>query len=282
MISMFSGQQYESDSNASLGGSAPSPSVAATVATNYLGSFSGRIVVDDSPKSSWLVANCGISLLIHAIAVAGLCIFPLLATQGLRPYISTRNLILFPLAPPSNLHPARPRSPVPVSSPIFLSAKLVAPVLKSDRFSKVLWESPPLDPIRTASRGVPDGVGSVLGGVLLDKPLPIVLAVPSADRRLVDLGGDIHATRVLRGFQLDYPELAKAARIVGKVIVAALIDETGKVIRVRAISGPPILAAAAMEAVSRERFVPAVLDGEPMSSNLRVEVSFQLPDRRLY
>ena len=81
------------------------------------------------------------------------------------------------------------------------------------------------------------------------------------------LGGELQAIRVLQGVTLKYPALARAAHVVGKVIVAALIDETGKVIRVRAVSGPPILAAAAVDAVSRERFIPLVLDGEPTATS---------------
>ena len=92
------------------------------------------------------------------------------------------------------------------------------------------------------------------------------------------LGGELQAIRVLQGVTLKYPALARAAHVVGKVIVAALIDETGKVIRVRAVSGPPILAAAAVDAVSRERFIPLVLDGEPTATSLRVEVFFRMFD----
>jgi protein TonB len=120
--------------------------------------------------------------------------------------------------------------------------------------------------------------GNVLGGLISEKPVPAVLAVPRTDRRLVNLGGDIQGTRVLRGLTVEYPALARAAHVVGKVVVAALIDETGAVSNVHAISGPAILAAAAVDAVSREKFVPVVLDGEPTASYLRVEVSFTMFD----
>jgi len=44
------------------------------------------------------------------------------------------------------------------------------------------------------------------------------------------------------------------------------------------VSGSPLLAPAAVDAVSREKFIPMLLNGRPIPCELNVEVSFQLSD----
>jgi TonB family protein len=66
------------------------------------------------------------------------------------------------------------------------------------------------------------------------------------------------------------------AHVFGTVVIEAVIDETGKVTDVRAIRGNFLLASAAIDAVSRERFQPMLLNGLPTRCDLTVEVSFQL------
>ena len=55
----------------------------------------------------------------------------------------------------------------------------------------------------------------------------------------------------------------------------------GDVTEVRAVSGSPLLVAAAVRAVSREKFEPAVLDGDPTPIVLKVEIDFDLMNRDL-
>jgi outer membrane biosynthesis protein TonB len=43
----------------------------------------------------------------------------------------------------------------------------------------------------------------------------------------------------------------------------------------RAISGHPLLIPAALKAVSKRRYEPTILDGEPTPIDLRVEINFR-------
>jgi protein TonB len=61
-----------------------------------------------------------------------------------------------------------------------------------------------------------------------------------------------------------YPPIAKAARASGTVVVQITIDEAGKVISARAISGHPLLQAAAVQAAYAARFSPTQLSGQPV------------------
>ena len=62
----------------------------------------------------------------------------------------------------------------------------------------------------------------------------------------------------------DYPEIAKQAKASGAVTVQITIDETGHVIEAHAVSGHPLLQAAAVAAARQSVFTPTKLSGEPV------------------
>ncbi len=61
-----------------------------------------------------------------------------------------------------------------------------------------------------------------------------------------------------------YPAVARAARASGTVIVQVTVDESGKVTEARAVSGHPLLQAAAVAAARSARFSPTLLSGKPV------------------
>ena len=100
------------------------------------------------------------------------------------------------------------------------------------------------------------GGGSVLGGIVASGPAPVVAPVLPDTLRLVHLGGEVTNSRLLDRLTLVYPQIAKAAHVFGKVVIRAIIDESGRVINARAISGPPLLYMAAVDAVSKSDSSP--------------------------
>jgi TonB family protein len=62
----------------------------------------------------------------------------------------------------------------------------------------------------------------------------------------------------------DYPADAKAAGVAGSVAVQVTIDEMGMVIEAKAVSGPPPLHQASVNAALQARFSPTSLMGEPV------------------
>lgn len=61
-----------------------------------------------------------------------------------------------------------------------------------------------------------------------------------------------------------YPPAARAVRASGSVSVQVLIDESGRVISATAVSGHPLLQAAAVAAARQARFSPTMLSGQPV------------------
>lgn len=73
-----------------------------------------------------------------------------------------------------------------------------------------------------------------------------------------------------------YPVEAERAHVEGAVQVRATVDQTGRVSVVQAISGPPMLIAAAVDAVRQWRYVPTILDVRAVESTADVTVVFRL------
>jgi len=61
----------------------------------------------------------------------------------------------------------------------------------------------------------------------------------------------------------EYPEIARAAKASGTVTVDVIVDEAGNVVAAKAVSGHPLLQAAAVKAARQAKFTPTYVSGEP-------------------
>lgn len=73
-----------------------------------------------------------------------------------------------------------------------------------------------------------------------------------------------------------YPVVAKSMRTTGVVKVEVTVDEQGNVADVQSASGPPMLQAAAKDAIRKWRFRPFVRDGQPVRATGFVSFNFAL------
>jgi TonB family protein len=71
-----------------------------------------------------------------------------------------------------------------------------------------------------------------------------------------------------------YPPVARAAKASGTVVVQVVVDEGGNVISAHAISGHPLLQAAAVVAARSAKFPPTKLSGQPVKVNGTIEYTF--------
>jgi len=74
--------------------------------------------------------------------------------------------------------------------------------------------------------------------------------------------------------QPEYPPIAAQAHASGMVVVQVLIDEAGNVSSAHAVSGHPLLQAAAVAAARQARFSPTSLMGEPVKVNGVLQYNF--------
>jgi len=101
---------------------------------------------------------------------------------------------------------------------------------------------------------------------------------PSAPRPLLKpVSGGVLNGKALSLPAPVYPEMARRMRTGGLVEVEVVVDENGKVISARALSGPPSLRDVAVQAANRARFSPTKLSGQPMKITGRINYNFTIP-----
>ena len=88
---------------------------------------------------------------------------------------------------------------------------------------------------------------------------------------------------VLNGMALNlpapiYPELARRMRVSGVVEVEVILDENGKVLSAKAVSGPSGLRDVSVQAAYRARFSPTKLSGQPVKVAGQINYRFTLPN----
>jgi protein TonB len=86
----------------------------------------------------------------------------------------------------------------------------------------------------------------------------------------------VEAARLIFGPKPAYPRLAIMARIQGAVRLEAIIGRDGRVEHLTVVEGHPLLVGAATDAVSRWRYQPTLLNGEPVEVETEIVVSFTL------
>jgi protein TonB len=111
---------------------------------------------------------------------------------------------------------------------------------------------------------------SLIGGTRAIMPTPA--PVPTrAIRTSSMLEGNL-----IRRVEPVYPHLAITARIQGSVMLAAVISKAGTIENLQALSGPPMLIPAAIDAVSKWRYRPYILNSQPIEVETRITVNFVL------
>ena len=74
-----------------------------------------------------------------------------------------------------------------------------------------------------------------------------------------------------------YPDVARRMRTEGVVQVEVVVDENGKVVSARALSGPGMLRDAAVKAASLAHFSPTKLSGLPVKVTGLINYNFTVP-----
>ena len=81
---------------------------------------------------------------------------------------------------------------------------------------------------------------------------------------------------VARSVRPGYPMLARQMKVEGSVILMALIGRDGMIQDLRVVSGPPILANAAQEAVRQWHFKPHYQGSEAVETQAKITVNFTI------
>ncbi len=126
--------------------------------------------------------------------------------------------------------------------------------------------------------GVRNGTGNT-PAVVIDTPPPPPAATPKPEPpKLLKVSQGVLVSKIISLPKPNYPPIAKQLRLQGAVSIQVLIDESGKVVSAKALSGPhQILVNAAESAALQARFSPTLLSNQPVKVSGVITYNFVLP-----
>jgi protein TonB len=223
-------------------------------------------------RSKWFAIA---SFLLQAALLTALILIPLLHPAAL-PRQALTAMLVVPPPPPSRrdlpVHASMAHAPMPT-----LLTALIAPAT-IPRHAATVDDAPPgaIDVGSGDGRSGP-GVMDPLRG-LGTPPTILVRPEPKPRPGPIRMSAGVAAGRLIVPIRPLYPAIAREARIQGTVVVEATISAQGRVEHAHVVSGPPILAAAALSAIEQARYEPYRLNGDPVEVETTINVVFKLSD----
>lgn len=214
-----------------------------------------------------------VSVALQSLLIGVLVLIPLIYTEAL------------PKAMRSTFVVAPPPPPPPPMAAVKVKQMKLAQVIKTNpvtptfipkkiEVEKDQAAAPNVAP-STEDNGIPGGTGDVLGGIGGNGPVMPPPPKPQTPQRIT-LGGQVVAAKLINKVPPQYPEVAKSAHVTGTVVLRAVISKSGDIEQLQLVSGPPLLAKAAMDAVTQWRYRPTVLNGQPVEVDTTISVVFAL------
>jgi protein TonB len=111
--------------------------------------------------------------------------------------------------------------------------------------------------------------------VLPDDPPPAPTPIPATPKVLKI--SELINSKALVLPKPPYPSLAKQIHLQGTVVIQVLIDESGKVLSAKPVSGHPMLIPESQKAAMGARFSPTTMNGVPVKVSGMISYNFQMP-----
>jgi len=224
-------------------------------------------------------ATAVVSFVLQILLIIVLVLLPLIFTEAL----PKQQLMTFLVAPP----PPPPPPPPPAAAPVHVikrmteldNGQLRTPTAIPKKVAMIKEDEPPPSAgVAGVVGGVPGGVpGGAMGGVLGSVIGSTPTAVPKvATPQRVRVSQGVSQGLLIHQVKPVYPPLARQARIQGTVVLQALISKDGTIENLHLVSGHPMLAPSAIEAVKQWRYKPYFLNGEPVEVDTTINVNFTL------
>jgi len=233
------------------------------------------------PKKStkkWLFFP--LSVVFHGILIGLIVVVPLMTAVSMPELkILKVHIIAEPSPPPvppappnkrtgsrdANKPKPKPEEQKPVEVPRFVAPIEVPDVIEEEAIDAF---GPDVGSEFGVEGGIEGGVpGGVLGGLASTGDMNNLKAVHITT---------VQKPKLIRQVAPQYPSTALRARLKGTVIVEAVTDIYGRVIRVRVLTGHPLFRNAAAEAVRKWQYEPYIINGIPKPVVFQVTVNFRL------
>lgn len=242
----------------------------------------------DSPgllKRPWAIS---ISLLGQAAILSAVALVSLLHTNALPAGFSFTRVVApgrSPAPPPASRGAKAPATAARATEAKAFHAPSVIPA----HISMGVIDAPtPADSgvaVNEVWGSVGPGGGGGLAWIDVPHPAPPPVAVkpaaqepkpPAPAPKRIAVSTGVQAARLIRQVNPSYPALARQARVSGTVRLTAIIGRDGAIERLQLISGHPLLASAALEAVRQWSYRPTLLNNEPVEVITQIDVNFTL------
>ena len=227
-----------------------------------------------------------LSVVLQCSLVAVLILVPLWFTDVL----PKQQLVTFLVAPSPPPPPPPPAAPAPAIARVvkptsdIMNGQLRTPDRIPNKVQMIREEEAPpsLNVTGGVVGGVPGGIlggqlGGVIGGIISStSKLAVVPEPKAAIAKRVRVSQGVSQGLLIYRVEPKYPPIAQQAHIQGIVILTAVIDKDGIIQRLQLVSGHPMLATAAIDAVKQWRYKPYLLNGQPVEAETTVTVTFRL------
>ena len=193
-------------------------------------------------------------------------------TQEIRPVEQSR-----PVTAPTVSNSAVKNAPPPAASNASSQPSASTSATEKPSASPVATQTPArVEPSAVAAKP-PEPAEVVKGTVTVSaSPFPSIRVPPEMKSQISKQGASLQMGQLLSRVEPVYPEDAERQRIEGVVKLHMIIDRDGNIQDVDKMTGPPLLVAAAANAVRQWRYKPTSLGGQPVEAGVDVTVTFRL------
>jgi periplasmic protein TonB len=229
--------------------------------------------LDQRFRRSWTTLS---SFGLQALAMGLLLLLPLVKPD--------RIPLLHRLATPVSLGQPMPDAPpmhphtgsAPLASSNLLNNRVMEPTRIPSGVTQIVDDVPPQACCATGPGASTDAVPGLLNGLgNIGGTRPVVPTPPLAVTRPIRIS-HMNPGSLIYQPQPVYPHLAVTAHVEGAVVLAALISKDGSIENLRLLKGHPMLVQSALEAVSKWRYRPYILNSEPVEVETLITVNFSL------
>ena len=227
-----------------------------------------------SPTVRWTTAG---SIVLQSAVALTLVILPLLRPEAI-PFLHEAPQLI---APPA---PRPPMQPVHVRMVEHAAASTPALPVETLPASAPTLHLPSLHPtnsdtvpaIDTGVRMTGTGSGAVIPGLGDPAGSSNIRVTRAAPAGPLQVSSGVTSGMLLTPITPVYPNIAKATRTQGAVVMEAVISRTGTIESLHVVSGPDMLRTAALQAVEHARYKPFLLNNQPVEVQTIITVNFRL------
>jgi len=228
--------------------------------------FAGLATIRENPASCWTAT---LSFTVQAVIVAAALVIPLLSPQGLPEALVKRRIFVPILSGDVYVQPSHLSAQFSGAghlTPLIVNSNPIFTFRQTPTHGS---QNPPAPNLLGSSRREEEVRNSI--SQILAYPVSHPVAAVRPPRISVVMEGNL-----VHRVEPNYPAIAKLAGIEGTVVIQAIIGHTGAIEQEQIVSGHPLLARAALDAVRQWKYRPYWLDGEAVEVETEVTVKFVL------